>query len=614
MIHSPISPARPEWQDGAPYSPLYGDIYFSKAGGAEETLHVFLEGNGLPERWETLAPQGRFTIGEIGFGTGLNFLLTSWRWLKHAPPGATLHYWSVEGHPFLRNDLQAIHALWPDLSPHSEELLAGWPPPLPGFHRLALAGGKIRLTLLFGEAHTILENADFTADAWYLDGFAPSRNPEAWDTALCRLIASHTAPQGTYATYSAAGKVRRAMTEAGFTAKRRKGFGHKRECLAGMFGGDTLPANPPRSASHPVLIAGAGLAGCAAAHALATRGHEVILCDRQTGPAMETSGNEAAILFPQTALEWTKNTQFYFTAYAHTLALLARLRAGGHMIAGGHPGMLLCPKSKEDAKRLPRIPGALGLHESILRYVSQQEASGICGPDVHDSGLFFPQGGWASLPELCRALLAHKGITTRYGVEITGLTRGDHHWQAHIRGGEIIEASRVVLACAHSAPGLWPEAALPVGSVRGQITRIPATLHTRALKTVLCYGGYMLPESEGFHHLGATYDRHEAGPVSAAAGHLANFGKLRRCCPGLPLPDPETCAGWSGVRATSPDRLPMVGALTGAPGLYTTLAHGSRGLLSCPLSGEILAAHISGEAIPLPRHLLAAISPSRFNK
>ncbi|GAB1411321.1 hypothetical protein MASR1M97_00570 [Candidatus Desulfobacillus denitrificans] len=228
----PIEPAVPSYRDGAAYSESYGDTYWSLDGGLDETRHVFLSGNDLPARWQS---RDRFTILETGFGTGLNFLCTWQLFRGTAPDGARLHYLSVDKHPFRAGDLQRLYGQWPELAPLGAALLERYPPLIPGFHRLHLDGGRVALTLLFGEAAEMLAQVEARVDAFFLDGFAPARNPDMWSEALFAQIGRLAAPGATCATYSAAGKVSRGMTAAGFAIEKSRVSAASARCSSGAF-------------------------------------------------------------------------------------------------------------------------------------------------------------------------------------------------------------------------------------------------------------------------------------------------------------------------------------------------------------------------------------------
>ena len=228
-----LEPARLILDDeGTPISETYGDIYHSAAGGHAQARHVFLAGNGLPARW-----QGRenFSILETGFGLGINFMTTWLVWRGDPQRCARFHFISLEKHPFSAADLVVAHAAWPEFAPLARELHENWPSLTTGEHRLALDGGRVVLTLIFGDAVETLPALETTIDAFYLDGFSPVRNPDLWSPALCRSLARLASDGATLATWSVAGSVRRALSDACFAVQKRPGFASKRQMLVGCY-------------------------------------------------------------------------------------------------------------------------------------------------------------------------------------------------------------------------------------------------------------------------------------------------------------------------------------------------------------------------------------------
>ncbi|MFW5825599.1 MAG: tRNA (5-methylaminomethyl-2-thiouridine)(34)-methyltransferase MnmD, partial [Marinobacter sp.] len=250
-----IEAAEIEWRDGQPVSAGFGDVYFSRDNGLEETRHVFVHHNRLPERFSSLTRGQAFVIGETGFGTGLNFLAAWQTFLDQVPADTRLHFVSVERYPLTPEDLRRALALWPELAPLAAELIDRYPPLVAGCHRLVLNGGRVRLTLFFGDAVEALEELDFRADAWFLDGFAPACNPELWQDQVISHIPGHSRKGTTVATFTAVGRIRRALAELGFEMERVPGFGSKREMLRGRLATGPEPAGP---APASVLVVGAG--------------------------------------------------------------------------------------------------------------------------------------------------------------------------------------------------------------------------------------------------------------------------------------------------------------------------------------------------------------------
>jgi len=215
--------AKLDWIDGrVPVSSQFDDPYFSIHDGLAETSHVFLNGNNLPARFEP-----GFHIAELGFGTGLN-MLAAWNvWRQSATPGP-LHFTSFEAFPMSQQDIRSTLEHFPELSNLADQFLNQWPAQS---QKIILPG--LQLEIIPGDARQTLPDWPGTADAWFLDGFSPAKNPELWGVKLMQDVANHTAPNGTFATYTAAGHIRRSLSNAGFAVERVKGFAHKRHMTIG---------------------------------------------------------------------------------------------------------------------------------------------------------------------------------------------------------------------------------------------------------------------------------------------------------------------------------------------------------------------------------------------
>lgn len=212
-----------------PWSTAFGDHFYCRTDGRLECAHVFLQGNGLPQRW---AGSQAFRIGELGFGTGLNLCETWRQWQEVREPGRHLHFVSFELYPMSREDIDRALSRWPEIDRERQRLVTLWPDKPQGRIDLDL-DGQTCLTVMCGDASAGVTDFDGLFDAWFLDGFAPSRNPDMWSEELMALLFSRTVSGGTFATYAAAGFVRRNLGSAGFTVERLKGFAGKREMLRG---------------------------------------------------------------------------------------------------------------------------------------------------------------------------------------------------------------------------------------------------------------------------------------------------------------------------------------------------------------------------------------------
>ena len=649
---NPVLPhAQLDWDDqGRPRSRVFDDVYFSDQSGLEETRYVFIEQNRLSERFAALSAGEKLVIGETGFGTGLNFLCAWQLFELQAVAGARLHFISVEKYPLSPADLQRALALWPELKAFAEPLLAQYVAIHQGFQRLVLDHGRVTLTLLIGDALEQLPQLDAQIDAWFLDGFAPAKNPEMWTAELFAELARLAAPGSTISTFTSTGWVRRLLNAAGFKMRRTPGIGHKWEILRGAF--IAWPAETPAPAAvkpwfarppqhlgeRHALVIGAGLAGCASAASLAARGWQVSLLERHADLAQEASGNPQGVLYLKLSAHGTALSQMIVSGFGHTRRLLEHLHRGHDW---DDCGVLQLAFDAKEAERQAKLAAAFA--SDLLQPLDRLQAQAIAGIALEHGGLFYPEGGWVHPPALCRWQAAHPQVQLLAHREVLQLRKVDQLWQAW--DGETLLASApvVILAGAAQIKQFAQSADLPLKRIRGQITRLAQTPQSQSLGTVVCAEGYVAPARLGEHTLGASFDFKSDDLTPTTAEHLGNLDMLKDISPDLVERlhiselDPEQLQGRAAFRCTSPDYLPIVGPLADSQaftqaygalakdarqvpdhpcpwleGLYVNSGHGSRGLITAPLSGELLAAWLDNEPLPLPRSVAEACHPNRF--
>ena len=604
------------WQDGQPFSSRFGDVYFSSDSGLEETRHVFLQGNRLVERFAALSAGESFTIGETGFGTGLNFL-GAWQLFEQAAlPGASLDFFSIEKFPLDDSELRAVLALWPELKPFVGALLERWRRRVPGWNRWSFAAGRVRLTLAIGDVAEVLPQLqDGIVGAWFLDGFSPAQNPEMWGEEVLAGIARASRPAATLATYTSAGWVRRGLRQAGFAVERAPGFGRKREMLRGQIHTPSPSQGEGRMRRTPAsaIVIGGGIAGCAAAHALAQRGIPVTLIERAPRLASAASGNPRGVLHARFGAGDSPVHRFVQAVYGHALALFDEvLPVDGELRA--ECGLLQLDFSPAEHKRIAR----LAEHEwpaHLLRFVDAAQATALTGMEMAHGGLWFPGGGWVVPPALCARLADDARIALRLDHAVETLVQTGTGWRAagHNAQGKAwaIEAKAVVVCCAHSALALDQFAHFPLTPVRGQVSLLPATQASQSLRAVVCGDGYCAPALDGVHVTGATHAFGDESLGVRVCDHAGNLAKLAAHAPALRAAlgevDIERLDGRAAMRCSAPLAMPLVGEVQA--GLYCSLAHGTRGLLSAGLAGETVAALACGQLPPLPASILSALAP-----
>jgi tRNA 5-methylaminomethyl-2-thiouridine biosynthesis bifunctional protein len=612
--------------DGTPFAPRYRDVYHSAASGPGQARHVFLAGNGLPQRW---AGQRAFTILELGLGLGVNFLATWQAWRDDPHRSAQLHYVAIDRHPVLAADLERMLSRLGEFAPLVRELRARWPAALPGTHARAFDGGSVRLTIVFDEVESALRRLDARADAVYLDGFAPDRNPEMWSDRVMRGVARHAHAGTTCATWSASRTVRDALGAAGFDVERRPGFGPKRDMLVGRFAprraapGAVAEAEPRER--HAIVV-GAGLAGASASAALAQRGWRITIVDAAAAPASGASSLFAGTFHPLVTRDDSLLARLSRAAFLHALDGWEQLGRSGHAVGWSRCGVLQLARHAEPT-RAPFDAGAWP--DGYAVPVDVREGAERSGLAVARHGTWYPDGGWACAPSLVRAwcaeALATSGAIFAGRRRVVALRRAASGWTAHgDDGGAIASAPVVVLANATDLARLAPLGAT-LASVRGQVSYLPATAIDPP-RAVVIGPGYVLPPIDGRVVVGSSYDTGSTDPAPDLASHQGNLTRLAALAPGLRVHvEAGALEGGVGFRAVVPDRMPLIGPLpdlASAPagpaevppldGLFAIGAFGSRGLTWAALAGELLAAHLDGGPLPVETDLAAAVDPRRF--
>jgi tRNA 5-methylaminomethyl-2-thiouridine biosynthesis bifunctional protein len=603
-----VPPAEVDFSDPqAPASPLYGDVYHARAGALAQARHVFLGGNGLPGRWQG---RERFVVLETGFGLGNNFLATWQAWREDPQRCGRLVFVSVEKHPLRREDLARAHAA----QPLAAALIERWPPLTSGLHALDFDGGRVQLLLGLGDARDLLREMVLQADAFYLDGFAPSRNPALWDEYLLKGLARHAAPGATAATWSISRPMRRALTAAGFEVGLAPGFADKPEMTVARFAPRHTPQRPPgreplAPQAREAVILGAGLAGAACAWALSHEGVACTVIDALPGPAQASSGNPAGLFHGTVNPDDGPHARFNRAAALATQRALAQLGLP-------HQRGLLRLETKLAHEDMPRADG-------YVEPVDAQAAARLAGTALGLPAWFYPGGGALEPGAYVRALLAAAGATTRFGVTVTGLRKDSDGWTLHDDAGRrVARAPLVVLAGGHAQRPLLGALADDLVTQRGQLSHLPAAPWCPALP--VAGDGYAIADGHGGVWCGATGQDGDPDLALRAGDHAENLRRYARLA-GLSEPPVAPPAGRVGWRLLTPDRLPMIGGVAPAgplaeqlrlqarqPGLVVCTAFGSRGIGWAALAGRLVAALALDSPRPLEADLLDAVDPMRF--
>ncbi len=664
-------------EEGQPISQRFDDIYFSKHNGLEESRYVFIEQNQLTTRFQALSKDALFIIGETGFGSGLNFLSCWQHWLDNSPSEARLHFVSVEKYPLHPDDLQRALSLWPSLSELTEQFIAKYRVCYTGprqglFHYFCF--DRVSLCLIIDDAAKGLQSLlnsphpDFYKpqwqgiDAWLLDGFAPSKNPNMWSEPLFQQLATLSHQKSTLATFTAASQVRKGLNAVGFTVQKVAGYGQKREMLIGSFcASNPCPSKlcPPKTIDKtanktsaslkactpwmykvkhetlnsttdkqiPIAIIGGGLAGCHTAHLLAKRGHNVHLYDKHNNIAQGASGNPQGILYAKLSHRCESLGEFNLASLLYAQTFYQQFwqdNTKNKKYNGECCGV-------EQRKHQDFFAVSHAFKESEWLSISEGKQY-----------LTFPYCGWLNPVALCKWLIQHENIQcfTQQNIQQLDYQDQKKQWflnrdhQSHIQG-----YSAIIICNSFDAKQFSQTQWLPTKKIRGQVSYIHSQ-DLANLDTVVCADSYVAPAfidpltEKQQHCIGASFNLHHHTDELREEDHQENLSKLTEQ---LGPVDHQLLGGRVSFRCTSPDYLPLIGpvpqhdafirdyqdlsnnalktiAVAGSyyPQLYLNIAHGSRGLAYTPLAALMIANQISGEPLPIPRRLNEALLPARF--
>ncbi|MCU4435523.1 FAD-dependent 5-carboxymethylaminomethyl-2-thiouridine(34) oxidoreductase MnmC [Acinetobacter bereziniae] len=616
-----IQTADLDWQcvDGieVPISKQFGDVYFSKDNGLLETRHVFLNGNDLETRLGALRDFEYFCVGETGFGTGLNILALWQLWQQVRPDNHShLHVISVEKFPLSKQDLIRALAVWSELKGFSQQLIEQYPLPIAGCHRLNFPEARFSIDLWLGDAHDVFPLIAKThpVNAWFLDGFAPSCNPDMWEANVLNNLIRLSDIGTTFASFSVAGVLKRGLTQHGITISRPRGFGHKREMLKAIWNAPETIAEQsqeqqlhihPTSTDHfdqrQIAIIGAGIAGLSCAWGLAQRGHQVTIYE-QSAPLSGASGNPLALLNPKLSPIEQSSEHLMTLAWQYALNHYQNFSAfrpiAVQQLAQKNPDELLHLASEYPQDLLKaQTAEQLDLH---TQYKSLQ---------LTQAGSVYPQQLKDQILEHPLIQLKHAKIENITQTNVQRLTLFDHQ-HSHLGNFD-----HVIVCCAKDSQHFFEN--FPVlKPIRGQVSWLNNSQHKLNHKHAYSYGGYCMQLDDHQLILGASFYPNRDDTEVLAEDHVHNYDLIHSVFPQYAerLAPVAEWHGRASVRAQSLDYFPLLGKVEKDKEIYTFSGLGSKGFLFAPLCSEVLIAMILNEACPVPEALLRKLDVKRFNK
>lgn len=630
-----------EWRDGQPYNPEFDDVYFSIDNGIEETEHVFIHHNQLQERF-TENSKSSFVIAETGFGSGLNFLISVKHWLELSQPQQTLYFYSVENTPFTLEDLILAQKSWPELNHIAAPLQQQYCVASDGFHLFDLFAGRVKLILMIGDVHVMLPQMQARVDAWFLDGFAPGCNPDMWSENVFSHIKRLSQAGTTISTYTAAGFVKRALITEGFDVKKVSGTGNKRHMLTASLNNEVIlpeklsqPWYEPESwkiSEKKVTIIGAGLAGVCSAWELVKRGFQVEIIDEAAEYATQASGNPAGMLMPRLSLQDSADAEFSTSAYLYALRCLQLIDSKQQ--AWQQTGGMQLASSERIKKQISNYPQ----DTSLAQVLDANKASELSGLKIDAPVHYFSKAACVFPRELIQFLIEEMGeaLSFTYNTHIDSIVYENKQWQLLSNNERVHKTPCLILANAWSIKQFSQFNHLELRPARGQLSYYKANQQSSQLKVPLSFEAYLMPENNGLHVSGASFELDDYTTELRDKEFQDNFQDINHWFKDLFEKD-DISGGRASVRAVTPDRLPIVGHVIdydkalkdygdlhkgkvassypraeALPGLFVNTGYGARGFSSAFLCSEMLAAMICDEPLPVSSRVRYALDSSRF--
>ena len=588
QVHTPqpIHFAKTTWENNSLCSEMFGDIYFSVHGGRQESSELYLEGNQLAERFSNC---NNFVVGEIGFGTALNFALTLELWNKCSRDSSQLFYISYEKYPVPSSQMELVLLSQGVNLELVDRIVSNLPLPIEAVHIIDLPEYRTRLLLNYGDAAEKLKETSAKVDAWYLDGFAPSKNPDCWSEEVLLEVSRLSHSKTTASTYSVSGLVRQRLSQLNWNIEKFPGSGKKKESLRAKFNGPDKTSSSQKN--FKVSVVGAGLSGCAIAESFVRRGAEVSLYESRPGLAMAASGNQFGVVLPYPSRARDIPQRYYTASFLYLNSLLKRF-------GPTTTGVLFQPL--KDRKG--------GFYTDYSRYeypkefaqiVSASESSKLAGINLNKPSLYFPSGGAVNFPDFCRSLT--KQVNNIYlNTKVASISELAEQFDITV----LASGSDFELLPKHIQSFVYP--------LKGETGVVSATAESQKLKIPICDTGYLCPSFNGGHLVGSTYERGVSDESLSENGEF-ELGKVFNSF--FPEVSAKFVSRRAGIRVASKDRMPIIGEVqneTRGLRVLVSTAHGSRGGVTAFLAAELLVARIYGEPEPMEMRLAKAIGVERI--
>ena len=474
------------------YSRWYDDIYFDKTDGVKEKEHVYLNANDLANR---IMLSDKLCIAELGFGTGLNFILT-WRlWKKNRKPNSSLTYISFEKAPLSKKEMTRVHKKFKELNDFSDQLIQKLTDNYKTNRTIYFKSENINLILIYDD-FSLLTNFDFKADIWFLDGFAPSKNPEVWDNSYYKNIYNRTNLKGSLSTFTSSGLVRRGLAQAGFNVTKVSGFGQKREMLKAVKIESDIKLKVNLNYENtigPVAIIGAGISGASLAYAFRKRNIECYIVEKSSNVASGASGNKLALQMPKMTADNSPYGLMSLEAFTFSRNLAKELKA-----APRSDGLILLPSRDREIIKFKKLLESGWPNDLIQRYTDKINCFNI------DNYIYMRSSGIVDNIKFIKRLI--DGVKIFFNFNVTKIKSTKNNSKIiHNEQGNVLNAQTVIWANGYNITDICDK--IPIEPVSGQVTFLKSNPQTSKLKLNFSYGQFFSQSFKGYHQIGSSFNR-----------------------------------------------------------------------------------------------------------
>ena len=474
------------------YSRWYDDIYFDKIDGVKEKEHVYLNANDLANR---IMLSDKLCIAELGFGTGLNFILT-WRlWKKNRKPNSSLTYISFEKAPLSKKEMTRVYKKFKELNDFSDQLIQKLTDNYKTNRTIYFKSENINLILIYDD-FSLLTNFDFKADIWFLDGFAPSKNPEVWDNSYYKNIYNRTNLKGSLSTFTSSGLVRRGLALAGFRVTKVSGFGQKREMLKAVKIESDIKLKVNLNYENtigPVAIIGAGISGASLAYAFRKRNIECYIVEKSSNVASGASGNKLALQMPKMTADNSPYGLMSLEAFTFSRNLAKELKA-----APRSDGLILLPSRDREIIKFKKLLESGWPNDLIQRYTDKINCFNI------DNYIYMRSSGIVDNIKFIKRLI--DGVKIFFNFNVTKIKSTKNNSKIiHNEQGNVLNAQTVIWANGYNITDICDK--IPIEPVSGQVTFLKSNPQTSKLKLNFSYGQFFSQSFKGYHQIGSSFNR-----------------------------------------------------------------------------------------------------------